>query len=259
MKMTPTAVDTSLFPEDIKKFMRGADIYDSSCSPEARVYFIDKDEGYFLKCASRSSLKREAELDGYFHTLGLGPRVLLYTSSCKDFLLTERVRGEDLTDKKYLSEPRKLAETLGRTLRNLHEVCPAACPVQNRTEEYIKTVGENFRRGLFDTTFARVKFNSPDDAYRIFLDGKDALKSDVLIHGDYCLPNIVMKDWQLSSFIDLGCAGVADRHIDIFWGAWTLNFNLSTDEWRGTFYDAYGRDKIDTDLVELIGIAECFA
>lgn len=25
-----------------------------------------------------------------------------------------------------------------------------------------------------------------------------------LIHGDYCLPNVVIKDWALSGFIDLG-------------------------------------------------------
>ena len=37
-------------PQDIRQFILGANIYDSSCSPDARVYFIDKGNGYYLKC-----------------------------------------------------------------------------------------------------------------------------------------------------------------------------------------------------------------
>ena len=67
-----------------------------------------------------------------------------------------------------------------------------------------------------------------------------------------------MKDWNLSGFIDLGAGGVGDRHIDLFWGAWTLNFNLHTDKYRERFFDAYGRDKIDVEIINAIGAAEVF-
>ena len=36
-------------PRELENFINGAAVYDSSCSPEARVYFIDKDGGYYLK------------------------------------------------------------------------------------------------------------------------------------------------------------------------------------------------------------------
>ena len=36
-------------PLDIHRFISEAKIYDSSSSPEARVYFIDKDNGYYLQ------------------------------------------------------------------------------------------------------------------------------------------------------------------------------------------------------------------
>ena len=39
-------------PQNMQHLIAGADIYDSSSSPEARVYFIDKDGGYYLKCAN---------------------------------------------------------------------------------------------------------------------------------------------------------------------------------------------------------------
>ena len=35
-------------PEDIGRLCEGSRIFDSSCSPEARVYLIDKDGGYYL-------------------------------------------------------------------------------------------------------------------------------------------------------------------------------------------------------------------
>ena len=89
-------------------------------------------------------------------------------------------------------------------------------------------------------------------------DGKDALKSDVLIHGDYCLPNIMLDSWHLSGYIDVGNGGVGDRHIDLFWGAWTLNFNLKTDKFRDLFFDAYGRDMIDGLALRVIEAAEIF-
>ena len=47
-------------PEEIEKICRGADIYDSSCSPEARVYFIDRDGGYYLKVGGAGKLRQEA-------------------------------------------------------------------------------------------------------------------------------------------------------------------------------------------------------
>ena len=46
--------------------------------------------------------------------------------------------------------------------------------------------------------------------------------------------------------------------IDLFWGAWTLNFNLKTDVYRNTFFDAYGRDKIDENALLAVSAAEVF-
>lgn len=68
----------------------------------------------------------------------------------------------------------------------------------------------------------------------------------------------MLDGWKLSGFIDLGGAGVSDRHIDLFWGAWTLSFNLGTDEYRGRFFDAYGRDRVDEDMLKIVAAAEVF-
>ena len=69
---------------------------------------------------------------------------------------------------------------------------------------------------------------------------------------------MILDNWRLSGYIDLGGAGVGDRHIDLFWGSWTLNFNLGTDIYRERFFDAYGRDLIDKDKLLIVSVAEAF-
>ena len=67
MQRTPIEAKLSDFPADFHRFLRDARLYDSSCSKEARVYFIDRDGGYFLKSAPAGTLQKEAAMDRFFH------------------------------------------------------------------------------------------------------------------------------------------------------------------------------------------------
>ena len=247
-------------PDEILKFTEGARIFDSSCSPEARVWFIDKDNGYYLKTCGVGTLKREAEMTAYFCKKGLGAEVLHYSSCERDWLLTERVIGEDCTHAQYLSEPERLCDTIAAELRRLHETDFSDCPVQNRMNGYFALAEENYISGNYDKSSFPDSFGyrSADEAWSALKEGRDLLDGRVLLHGDYCLPNIMLDDWRLSKFIDLGNGGVGDRHIDLFWGAWTLWFNLKTDKYRDRFFDAYGRDKVDEEKIKIIAAAEVF-
>ena len=247
-------------PIEIKSFACGARIFDSSSSPEARVYFIDKDEGYYLKLSPRGTLEREAAMTAYFHKKGLSAEVLHYSSLEGDVLLTSGVKGEDLTSTEYLSQPKRLAKRLGEELRALHETDYSGCPVTDRNAEYLALADRNFKAGIFDNSgiSQTIVYKTPEEAYKRLAEGRGALKREVLLHGDYCLPNVMFDGWRLSGFIDLGNGGVGDRHIDLFWGGWTLCFNLGTDEYRDLFLDAYGKDVVDKDRLEVILCAEHF-
>ncbi|MCR5808173.1 MAG: phosphotransferase, partial [Clostridiales bacterium] len=76
------------------------------------------------------------------------------------------------------------------------------------------------------------------------------------LHGDYCLPNILLNDWKLSGYIDLGNGGMGDRHIDILWGIWTLRFNLGTNKYTDRFMDAYGRELIEPEMLRMVAAME---
>ena len=249
-------------PDDFKTLISGAKIYDSSCSPEAKVYFIDRDGGYFLKRAAGGTLATEARMNAYFARLGLSRPVLSYTTvgEC-DWLLTERVRGEDLTAPMYLENPKRLCDTLAVRLRELHETDFTDCPVTDRMSGYFETAERNRENGVFDPSlFDGTSFSvgSADEAWKISVEGREILRGRVLLHGDYCLPNVIYDGWSFSGFIDLGNGGVGDRHVDIFWGAWTLNYNLKTDRYRERFLDCYGRELVNTEALRAVAATELF-
>ena len=260
MKRTKISASPESFPRELFEIFRDADIYDSSCSPEARVYYINKDNGYYLKMSAKGSLNAEAVLTEYFNSKNIGTKVLKYLSLDKDWLLTEKVCGEDCTHGIYLENPKKLCDITAGLLRQLHELDFTDCPVQNHSERYINTVISNYKTGNYDKTAFPDSFGykNAEEAFLVVEKYKNNLKSDTLLHGDYCLPNIMLDNWKFSKFIDLGNGGVGDRHVDVFWGIWTLFFNLKTNEYASRFIDAYGRDKIDTDMLRFIAACEVF-
>ena len=260
MKKTEIAKIPYTLPDFFDKYVSGARVYDSSCSPEARVYFIDREGGYYLKRAAGGSLEREALMTEYFCKKGLGAEVIGYLKGEHDLLLTRAVIGEDCTTAKYLAEPKRLAQIMGERLRALHEMDASDCPIRDTTSEYIAVAEKNYladsySKDHFPDSFG---YRSGEEAYRALKEGKHLLKDEVLVHGDYCLPNIMLEDWRFSGFIDLGDSGIGDRHIDLFWGRWTMGFNLRmigaeyNKAYEDRFFDSYGRDKIDEDKLKII-------
>lgn len=261
MKRTRLVGKDITLPKEFFSYINDAEIYDSSSSPEARVYFIDKDEGYYLKRSAKGTLEKESIMTDYFHKKGIGAEVVSYLYDDYDWLLTRRMPGEDATYEKFLSDPKKLCDRLAVYLRELHELDFSDCPVKNRNEAYLALADKNYKSNIYDLSLTEelFSFKSKEEAYELLSLGKKLFKSDVLLHGDYCLPNIMLNDdFGLCGYIDLGNAGVGDRHIDIFWGTWTLNFNLKTDNYRSRFLDAYGRDKINEEMIRIIAAAEVF-
>ncbi len=71
----------------------------------------------------------------------------------------------------------------------------------------------------------------------------------VLVHGDYCLPNVLVEDGRLSALVDVGKAGLGDPAIDLAAGLWTLQYNYGPGHAR-EFLDAYGAPPMSDDAIE---------
>ncbi|MDR1706244.1 MAG: aminoglycoside 3'-phosphotransferase [Clostridiales bacterium] len=261
MTVTEVAIDIDEYPAELRPLLTGAKLYDSSCSPEARVIFIDKDAGYFLKIGRAADLNREYELTRYFHDKGLAAKAVDYRSdSERGYLITQKLPGGDCIAAKYLEQPIRLAELLGERLALLHSLDCSGCPVQNHTETYLAKAKRNYAADTFDRSHFPDSFGylSAEEAWGVVEKQGHLLRTDTLLHGDYCLPNIMLDDWRFSGFIDLDSGGVGDRHVDIFWGVWSLRFNLKTDIYRERFIDAYGRGTVDEEMLRVVAAAEVF-
>ncbi|GAA3404780.1 aminoglycoside 3'-phosphotransferase [Paenibacillus hodogayensis] len=230
MDKTLISFDSATVPLSIRPLLEHAAIYDSSCSENARTLFVDGTDKAFLKIAPKGSLEREYRMSLFLCGHGVAPKAIVYESdSDGDYLLTEAVAGEDGTAEMHQEQPERLAAVFGEYLRMLHALPVDGCPYPNRTAEML----EELR--VQGTSFVP----PPGNRY--------VPQDRVVIHGDYCLPNIVMDRFAFKGFIDVGQGGIGDRHYDLYWGIWTLGFNLQTDRYRDLFLDAYGRQDVDPE------------
>jgi aminoglycoside phosphotransferase len=76
-----------------------------------------------------------------------------------------------------------------------------------------------------------------------------AKRGNVLIHGDYCLPNVLVRDEELSGLVDVGQAGLGNPEDDLAAGVWTLQYNFGKGFGR-PFLDAYGWPPMTDQAIE---------
>lgn len=265
LEKTPIQLDLAQFPSDLRPFLSHATAQDCSSHSSARVYKLSNQ--LYLKIDQTGRLQQEAELTRFFHHCGIGVEVVAFVSADRDYFLTRAADGQ--TALSLYADPDYVSSLMGHTLCRLHDALTTneqvrqaahAFSLPNRRGEYCQRVGENYRKGMFDPSVLLPQFGikSREEAYQIFARDHHLFSADTLIHGDYCLPNIIVNNRRFSCFIDVGLAGLFDRHVDLFWGVWSLNYNLGTDAYSDRFLDSYGRDRVDERLLRLVCACEAF-
>lgn len=248
-------IDSLSLPDELIKWIGNSLIYESSGQSGARTVYIDRDEGAYLKIADCGALLHSSQMQIYFSEHKLSSPVLKYLSTDRDYMITARLKGDNGISKKYLSDPGRLSEVFGQSLRLLHEVDPSDCPIKDRMNELTQMAGNNFFLQTHLNDIAEyIGISQVDTSLAEIIAASGILKNDVLIHGDYCLPNIMLNNWEFEGFIDVADGGVGDRHYDLVWGLWTLNRNLKSSKYGHRFLDAYGRDCIDNDRLRICGL-----
>jgi kanamycin kinase len=136
------------------------------------------------------------------------PRVLEHGSDGYDeWLLTTRLDGVNAVDPALRADPARLVPVLAAGLRRFHEALPVAdCPFDGRAGRHHRPPGD---------------------------------EELVVCHGDYCLPNVLIDEWRLSGYVDLGELGVADRWADLTTATWSVTRNLGPG-WEELFLATYG-------------------
>lgn len=251
-------IDTAQFPAEIRSYFENSTVYNSSSSDRARVYYCDR--GWYVKVAAKGSLAREAIMSRLFFEKGLGVEVLDYRASDRDYLVTRSAEGKDLLH--YLHEPERVCTVLAEVLQELHgqPVQEQEIPLSSAYAQYMDAAegSPEDSYGHQWVLMDRFPIASLKESWSIMQEHKRHLKAHTLIHGDSCLPNVILKDWKFSSFIDFDQAGLGDRHMDLYWALWSLRYNLKTEAYSDLFLEHYGRGNYDPALLRAVAAFEFF-
>ncbi len=169
----------------------------------------------------------------------VGNDYILKISNNRERLLRERAANDFLTGKVGVSETVLFAENAGYAYY-LKTMLEGETLVEKK---YLLDPGELVRL----LAQAMKMFHSVDPA-GCLLRNPDT-EGNCFIHGDFCLPNIMVKNGSVIGFIDTEAAGVGDPWMDYAWCIWSLEHNLGTDRYTGLLLDALGirfdREKFD--------------
>jgi aminoglycoside phosphotransferase len=168
------------------------------------------------------------------------PEVLGYAvAGGKEWLVTAAVPGHSACHP-YLSMPRDaVVREMARWLRRIHSLPKAGCPFVRRLDEKIADAAASAKR------------RSGEERERLarFLALPRPAEDLVVVHGDYCEPNIIFAGAEVAGFIDLGFAGVSDRYSDFCQAAYSLNRN-GDGALTGFFFAEYGPPALDEAKLE---------
>lgn len=184
------------------------------------------------------------------------PRILRrVTDQDMCYVLMTRMQGEMACNDYYLQHPKVLIACLAEGLKRLWEVDLTDCPCNWKLDAMLEAVAENVKNGLVDVedaepeTFGEGGFRDPE-ALLEWLKTHRPKEEPVLSHGDFCLPNIFLRDDRLAGYIDLGRTGIADKWKDIAICYRSLKHNL-TGKYARTIYE-----DVDPDMLfEALGLA----
>ena len=250
-----------VLPEEIQPFVGADELVDRSGNSPAKVFQTRR--GFFIKCDEPGELEHEYRMTKLFHQLGFGPEAVEYITLDRDYLVTRKVPGEKLTED--LSDPIRTCRVLAEALRMLHtRPIPSpqegAIPVSSRYARYMNSANGDFDGGYYDPSVytGEYRLSSKQEAWEIMQNCRHLLRCDTLIHGDACLPNVMWRNGSFCSFIDVSMGGLGDRHIDLYWAIWSLEYNFKTNDCADNFLDHYGRDNFSKDMFRVIAAFEAF-
>ena len=138
----------------------------------------------------------------------------------RSYLLMSKLPGVMACDESYLKRPQELTEILATGLKMLWDTDISSCSFHCNLDKKLEMARYNVEHDLVDVdnvepdTFGENGFESPKHLLDWLVHNRPE-EDIVLSPGDFCLPNIFIKDGKISGFLDLGKTGCADRYQDI--------------------------------------------
>ncbi len=147
-------------------------------------------------------------------------------------------------------DPWRLTAVLAWGLQQLWSLDISDCPVDQSLEARFARLES--APLVMDASVSRMAFPTPSHLLE-WLKANRPPEASVVVHGDFCLPNLFIKDWALSGFLDLGRGGVGDPWVDIAicWRSLRDNFGGHYGEAAAGFDPDYLFECLDLEKDEV--------
>jgi kanamycin kinase len=167
----------------------------------------------------------------------------------QEWLMTAGLPGVDASGHPWrTTDPARLATEFGAGLRRFHDTAPVwDCPFDAGALSGVDIASGRVAAGHIDVeAFTARHGMSPRNAVRQLRDTAP-VEDDVVCHGDYCLPNVLLTGDRITGYLDLPLLGVAGRWADLTVGAWSCGYHLGPG-FEESFFTGYGIRRDETRL-----------
>ncbi|MCG3224658.1 MAG: aminoglycoside 3'-phosphotransferase [Candidatus Heimdallarchaeota archaeon] len=177
---------------------------------------------------------------------------VIYQSNNSDyeFLLLTEIPGKVSYEVFSKSDIETNLKILAKGLQIFHALPMVGCPNEIDVDKMIQHAKKRLEQGLVNNKNfdIRWKHKTPDELFEDVKRLKPKVIDKAVTHGDYCLPNVLINNKELSGFVDLGSAGINDRYYDLAAVSWSIFYNFG-QKWVPYFFEKYGinYDEIDRE------------
>ncbi|MBY9001795.1 MAG: aminoglycoside 3'-phosphotransferase [Candidatus Heimdallarchaeota archaeon] len=246
-------------PKDLEKQLKGYDLQKVNIGwSSSEIYKLsdDKKPNLFLKINNFSNdlfFNHEYEMLKWLKDKISVPDIIYQSKNVNsEFLLLTEIPG-NVSYKVYSkSDIETNLKILAKGLQSFHSLPIEGCPNSVNTDEMIQHAEQRLEQGLINSKNFDVRWKHKTP-YELFDDVKrlEPKRIDIVVtHGDYCLPNVIIDNAELSGFVDLGSAGLNDRYYDLAAVSWSISYNFGV-KWVPFFFENYGinNHEIDTEKI----------
>ncbi len=234
-------------PQVAAQFQDWTATFESSYDPAAATWRLQRDQQTrYLKVAGKGwepSLAQECDRMRWAASVLPVPKIVDYgIEEGVEWLLTEAMPGLVATHENLMNEPQTLVPILAKGLHTFHEAPIQGCPFDFRLAAALKHIRTQVSTGLVDPVndfHPEHQHLTPKEALKELETTAPSTEDIVLCHGDYCFPNVLIANGQVSGYIDLGELGLADRWWDLAVATWSVTWNLGPG-WEDLFLETYG-------------------
>ena len=175
------------------------------------------------------------------------PQVVAYEDDGEqEYLAMTRLPGIPMSHPDAALHPERMVNLLARALRELHALPVRDCPFNMSLGVRLKLARERVAAGVVDESDfdEERQGQSAVQVFNQLARTRPAEEDLVVTHGDACLPNVIVQGEYVEGLIDLGRAGIADRHMDLAL-AWRSTRCTLGATYAGMLLDLYGRELVD--------------